>query len=163
MPTRAGRAAAAVAAASRLGYRPHLLTRELQGEAREVAPELVARARRLEPPACLIAAGETTVTVRGKGRGGRCQEFALAAALEITSADRMTALAAGTDGSDGPTDAAGAIVDADSVTRGTRAGGDARRAMEENDAYRFLTASGDLIVSGATRTNLLDLYLVLRA
>ncbi|HZN53225.1 MAG TPA: glycerate kinase [Methylomirabilota bacterium] len=154
---------AAVAAASRLGYRPHLLTRELQGEAREVARELVARARRLEPPACLIAAGETTVTVRGKGRGGRCQEFALAAALEITPADRMTALAAGTDGSDGPTDAAGAIVDADSVTRGTRAGGDARRAMEENDAYRFLTASGDLIVSGATRTNLLDLYLVLRA
>jgi glycerate 2-kinase len=154
---------AAVAAASRLGYRPHLLTRELQGEAREVACELVARARRLEPPACLIAAGETTVTVKGKGRGGRCQEFALAAALEITPADRMTALAAGTDGSDGPTDAAGAIVDADSVTRGTRAGGDARRAMEENDAYRFLTASGDLIVSGATRTNLLDLYLVLRA
>jgi glycerate 2-kinase len=154
---------AAVAAASRLGYRPHLLTRELQGEAREVARELVARARRLEPPACLIAAGETTVTVRGKGRGGRCQEFALAAALEITPADRMTALAAGTDGSDGPTDAAGAIVDADSVTRGTRAGGDARRAMEENDAYQFLTASGDLIVSGATRTNLLDLYLVLRA
>ena len=154
---------AAVAAASRLGYRPHLLTRELQGEAREVARELVARARRLEPPACLIAAGETTVTVKGKGRGGRCQEFALAAALEITPADRMTALAAGTDGSDGPTDAAGAIVDADSVTRGTRAGGDARRAMEENDAYRFLTASGDLIVSGATRTNLLDLYLVLRA
>ena len=154
---------AAVAAASRLGYRPHLLTRELQGEAREVARELVARARRLEPPACLIAAGETTVTMKGTGRGGRCQEFALAAALEITPADRMTVLAAGTDGSDGPTDAAGAIVDADSVTRGTRAGGDARRAMEENDAYRFLTASGDLIVSGATRTNLLDLYLVLRA
>ena len=154
---------AAVAAASRLGYRPHLVTRELQGEAREVARELVARARRLEPPACLIAAGETTVTVKGKGRGGRCQEFALAAALELTPADRMTALAAGTDGSDGPTDAAGAIVDADSVTRGTRAGGDARRAMEDNDAYRFLTASGDLIVSGATRTNLLDLYVVLRA
>ena len=154
---------AAVAAASRLGYRPHLATRALQGEAREVARELVARARGLEPPACLIAAGETTVTVKGKGRGGRCQEFALAAALELVPADRMTVLAAGTDGSDGPTDAAGAIVDADSVARGTRAGGDARRAMEDNDAYRFLTASGDLIVSGPTRTNLLDLYLVLRA
>jgi glycerate 2-kinase len=154
---------AAVAAASRLGYRPHLATRELQGEAREVARELVARARGLEPPACLIAAGETTVTVKGKGRGGRCQEFALAAALELAPADRMTVLGAGTDGSDGPTDAAGAIVDADSVARGTRAGGDARRAMEDNDAYRFLTASGDLIMSGPTRTNLLDLYLVLRA
>jgi glycerate 2-kinase len=153
---------AAVAAASRLGYRPHLATRELQGEAREVARELVARARGLEPPACLIAAGETTVTVKGKGRGGRCQEFALAAALELAPADCMTVLSAGTDGSDGPTDAAGAIVDADSVARGTRAGGDARRAMDDNDAYRFLTASGDLIVSGPTRTNLLDLYLVLR-
>jgi glycerate 2-kinase len=154
---------AAVAAASRLGYRPHLATRELQGEAREVARELVACARGLEPPACLIAAGETTVTVKGKGRGGRCQEFALAAALELGPADRVTVLAAGTDGSDGPTDAAGAIVDADSVARGTRAGGDARRALEDNDAHRFLAASGDLIVSGHTRTNLLDLYLVLRA
>jgi glycerate 2-kinase len=154
---------AAVAAASRLGYRPHLATRELQGEAREVARELVARARGLEPPACLIAAGETTVTVKGKGRGGRCQEFALAASLELVPADHMTVLAAGTDGNDGPTDAAGAIVDADSVARGTRAGGDARQAMEDNDAYRFLTASGDLIVSSPTRTNLLDLYLVLRA
>jgi glycerate 2-kinase len=154
---------AAAAAASRLGYRPHLATRELQGEARQVARELVARVRGLEPPVCLIAAGETTVTVKGKGRGGRCQEFALAAALELVPADRMTVLAAGTDGSDGPTDAAGAVVDADSVARGTRAGGDARRALEDNDAYRFLTASGDLIVSGPTRTNLLDLYLVLRA
>jgi len=152
----------AVAAASRLGYRPHLVTRELHGEAREVARELVARARGLEPPACLIAAGETTVTVKGKGRGGRCQEFALAASLELGPADRMTVLAAGTDGSDGPTDAAGAIVDADSVARGTREGGDARGAMEDNDAYRFLTASGDLLMSGPTRTNLLDLYLVLR-
>jgi hydroxypyruvate reductase len=154
---------AAVAAASRLGYRPYLMTRELQGEARDAARELMARARGLEPPACLIAAGETTVTVTGKGRGGRCQEFALAAALELTPADRMTVLAAGTDGSDGPTDAAGAIVDSASVPRGTRAGGDAHRAMQDNDAYRFLSASGDLIVSGPTRTNLLDLYLVLRA
>jgi glycerate 2-kinase len=154
---------AAVAAASRLGYRPHLATRELQGEARAVARDLVARARRLEPPACLIAGGETTVTVKGSGRGGRCQEFALAAALELQPADRMTILAAGTDGTDGPTDAAGAIVDAESLRRGAAAGADARQALENNDAYRFLAASGDLIVSGATRTNLLDLYVVLRA
>jgi len=154
---------AAVAAASRLGYRPHLATRELQGEAREVARDLVARARGLDPPACLIAAGETTVTVKGKGRGGRCQEFALAAALELLPTDRMTILAAGTDGTDGPTDAAGAIVDGHSVARGTRGGGDVHRAMADNDAYRFLAASGDLIVSGPTRTNLLDLYVVLRS
>jgi len=82
--------------------------------------------------------------------------------LELLLADCMTVLAAGTDGSDGPTDAAGVIVNAESVARSTRAGGDARRAMQDNDAYRFLTASRDLIVSGPTRTNLLDLYLVLR-
>ena len=156
-------AEAAVAAAGRLGYRPHLATRELQGEAREVARDLVARARRLEPPACLIACGEPTVTVKGRGRGGRCQEFALAAALELRPTDRMTILAAGTDGTDGPTDAAGAIVDAESLERGAGAGADAREALEDNDAYRFLAASGDLIVSGATRTNLLDLYVVLRS
>src|SRR5262249_31508956 len=74
---------AAVAAATRLGFRAELATRELQGEARDVAREFVARARRLPPPACLIAGGETTGTVRGKGKGGRCQEFALAAALEL--------------------------------------------------------------------------------
>ena len=154
---------AAVATAGRLGYRPHLATRELQGEARDVARDLVARARRLEPPACLIAGGETTVTVTGRGKGGRCQEFALSAALELLPTDRITILAAGTDGTDGPTDAAGAIVDAGSVGRGAAAGADARQALRDNDAYRFLGASGDLLVSGPTRTNLLDLYVVLRA
>jgi len=154
---------AAVATAGRLGYHPHLMTRELQGEARVVARDLVARARRLEAPACLIAGGETTVTVRGPGKGGRCQEFALAAALELRSTDRITVLAAGTDGTDGPTDATGAIVDASSVARGAAAGADARQALQDNDAYRFLRASGDLLVSGPTRTNLLDLYLVLRS
>jgi glycerate 2-kinase len=154
---------AAVAAAARLGYHPHLATRELQGEARVVAGDLVARARRLEAPACLIAGGETTVTVTGKGRGGRCQEFALAAALELRPADRITVLAAGTDGTDGPTDATGAIVDASSVGRGAAAGADARQALADNDAYRFLQASGDLLVSGPTRTNLLDLYVLFRS
>jgi glycerate 2-kinase len=154
---------AAVATADRLGYRPHFMTCELRGEAREVARDFVARARGLEPPACLIAGGETTVTVKGRGKGGRCQEFALSAALELLPTDRMTILAAGTDGTDGPTDAAGAIVDAGSVGRGAAAGADARRALEDNDAYRFLRASGDLLVSGPTRTNLLDLYVVLRS
>ena len=154
---------AAVAAARRLGYTTELLTRELQGEAREVAREFVARARRLPPPACLIAGGETTVTVRGKGKGGRCQEFALAAALELSPTDRIAILAAGTDGTDGPTDATGAIVDAASVARGSAAGVDVRRTLDDNDAYRFLHASGDLLVSGPTRTNLLDLYVAVSA
>jgi glycerate 2-kinase len=154
---------AAAAAARHLGYATELATRELQGEAREVAREFVARARRLAPPACLIAGGETTVTVRGQGKGGRCQEFALAAALELAPSDRITILAAGTDGTDGPTDATGAIVDAASVARGSAAGADGRQALADNDAYRFLRASDDLLVSGPTRTNLLDLYVAVRA
>jgi len=151
------------AAARRLGYRTDLATRELQGEARDVAREFVARARRLPPSACLIAGGETTVTVRGPGKGGRCQEFALAAALALEPTDRITILAAGTDGTDGPTDATGAIVDAGSIARGSAAGADARRALADNDAYRFLRASDDLLVSGPTRTNLLDLYVAVSA
>ncbi len=123
---------------------------------------LVERARALESPACLIAAGETTVTVRGQGRGGRCQEFALAAALSIEGDDSLTVLAAGTDGTDGPTDAAGALVDGSTVTRGRQAGLDMQAALDDNDAYRVLRATGDLIVTGPTNTNLLDLYLVVR-
>lgn len=145
-----------------LGYRSELLTRELQGEARDMAKVLIARARALEPRACLIAAGETTVTVRGQGRGGRCQEFALAAALAIDGDDSLTVLAAGTDGTDGPTDAAGAVVDGSTVARGRQAGLDVRAALEDNDAYRVLRATGDLLITGPTNTNLLDLYLVLR-
>jgi hydroxypyruvate reductase len=154
---------AAMATARRLGFHADLATRELQGEARDVARDFVARARRLAPPACLIAGGETTVTVRGQGKGGRCQEFALAAALELGPTDRVTILAAGTDGTDGPTDATGAVVDAGTVGRGAAAGADARRALADNDAYGFLRASADLIVSGPTRTNLLDLYVAVSA
>jgi hydroxypyruvate reductase len=153
---------AAVAAAEGLGYRPHFLTREIQGEAREVACELIRHVRTLEAPACLIAGGETTVTVRGRGKGGRCQELALVAALQLQPHDGLTVLAAGTDGTDGPTDAAGAIVDGSTVGRGRAAGADPARALADNDAYGFLGASGDLLVTGPTNTNLLDLYLVLR-
>ena len=156
-------ATAAVEGARTLGYRAELLTCSLEGEARVVARALVERARSIAPPGCVIAAGETTVTVRGSGRGGRCQEFALAAALAIEGEEGIAVLAAGTDGTDGPTDAAGGIVDGSTVERGRRAGLDAQAALDDNDAYRFLRASGDLIVSGPTNTNLLDLYVVLRA
>jgi hydroxypyruvate reductase len=153
---------AAAAAAERLGYRPHVLTRSLQGEARDVARSLLARARALAGPACLIAGGETTVTVRGSGRGGRCQEFALAAALQLGADESLVVLAAGTDGTDGPTDAAGGLVDAATVGRARAAGLDPARALADNDAYPLLTATGDSVVSGPTSTNLLDLYLILR-
>jgi hydroxypyruvate reductase len=155
-------AEAAAARAARLGYRPLLLTRSLEGEAREVARDLIVRARTLTPPACLIAAGETTVTVRGPGLGGRCQEFALAAAIELDGVPDVTVLAAGTDGTDGPTDAAGGLIDGATVKRAQAAGVDARAALKDNDAHRALQASGDLVVSGPTRTNLLDLYVVLQ-
>jgi glycerate 2-kinase len=153
---------AAAAEARRLGYRAELLTRSLQGEAREVARELVARARALPAGTCLIAGGETTVTVRGRGRGGRCQEFALAGALELRPDDALLLLAAGTDGTDGPTDAAGGLADAGTVKRGERAGRSARAALDDNDAYTFLSDAGDLLRSGPTNTNLLDLYLLLK-
>jgi hydroxypyruvate reductase len=153
---------AAADTAARLGYTPHVLTRELQGEARDVARALLERARALAPPACLIAAGETTVTVRGRGRGGRCQELALAAALALEPKDDLVVLAAGTDGTDGPTDAAGGVVDASTARRAAAAGLDLRRALADNDANAALGATDDLIVTGPTRTNLLDLYLVVR-
>ena len=151
---------AAAEAASRLGYVPTVLGGGIEGEARAVARDLVARGRALTPGACLVAGGETTVTVRGGGRGGRCQELALAAALELGPADDLVILAAGTDGTDGPTDAAGAIVDGGTRERG---GPDARRWLEDNDAYAYLARSGDLLVTGPTNTNLLDLYLVLHS
>jgi hydroxypyruvate reductase len=153
---------AAAVEAARLGYRPHVLTRSLQGEAREVAGDLLARARALPGPAALIAGGETTVTVRGSGRGGRCQEFALAAALGLRADDPLVVLAAGTDGTDGPTDAAGGLVDAATVARARAAGVQAERALADNDALAFLTAAGAVVVTGPTNTNLLDLYLILR-
>ena len=153
---------AAAAAASRLGYAPRIAAAAVEGEARDAARDLVTQARSLPPRACLIAGGETTVTVRGRGRGGRCQEFALAAALALEGDDEVTVLAAGTDGTDGPTDAAGAVVDATTVERGRAAGRDPDRALAENDSHTFLSAAGDLIVTGPTNTNLLDLYVAVR-
>ena len=159
---------AAAARARELGYTPHVLTRSLEGEAREVADRLVALARQVREgrgpvaaPACVIAGGETTVTVRGKGAGGRCQEFGLAAALALEGQDGIVALAAGTDGTDGPTDAAGAVVDGASAGRARERGLDPRASLDANDSNPVLAAIGDLVVTGPTNTNLLDLYLLL--
>jgi glycerate 2-kinase len=153
---------AAAAEAERLGYRAHVLTRALQGEAREVAADLLSRARALPGPAALIAGGETTVTVRGRGLGGRCQEFALAAALALRPAESLVVLAAGTDGTDGPTDAAGGLVDPTTVSRARAIGVDPEPLLADNDAHAFLAATGATIVTGPTNTNLLDLYLVVK-
>ncbi len=152
---------AAAARAAALGYEPVVLTRALEGEARDVSRSFVARGRTLRGPACLIAAGETTVTVTGSGVGGRCQEFALAAALELEGAPHVTVLAAGTDGTDGPTDAAGAIADGSTGARGHERRLDVHSFLESNDSYSFFRAIGDLVTTGPTGTNLLDLYLLL--
>src|SRR5262249_26449290 len=112
-------------------------------------------------PACLIAGGETTVTVRGKGRGGRCQEVALAAALALRDQRDIVLLAAGTDGSDGPTDAAGAIVDSGSAERARRHDADPVLGLEANNSNGVPGCSEALLGTGPTNTNLLDLYVVL--
>ena len=106
-------------------------------------------------------ATQITVTVTGKGAGGRCQELGLAAALELDGAPGVVVLAAGTDGTDGPTPAAGAIVDGESARRARAAGDDPERRLADNDSHAVLARSGDLVTTGPTSTTLLDLYLVL--
>ncbi len=139
----------------------------LEGEAREVAVALAKRFAATAPRAW-VAGGETTVTVRGAGKGGRNQELALAFALEAARgplADRhdWVFLAAGTDGRDGPTDAAGAIVDASTVVRMRNAGAAPAAALEDNDSYRALNAGGALLRTGATGTNVADVAVFLSA
>lgn len=115
-------------------------------------------------PVCVIGSGEPTVTVRGRGLGGRNQEFALAAAAALDAAGEDTVLgSAGTDGIDGPTDAAGAIVDRTTLARARALGLDPQRSLAGNDAYRFFAATGDLILWGPTGTNVGDLHVILFA
>ncbi len=161
-------ARAAVAAARSRGYHTLLLTTFLEGEAREAARVLASIARGVQqnglpvaPPACCVAGGETTVTVRGQGKGGRCQEFALSAALAISGRAHTVVAACGTDGTDGPTDAAGAIADGTTIARAAAAGLNPQRALENNDAYPFFATLGDLIVTGPTNTNVNDLYVAM--
>jgi hydroxypyruvate reductase len=109
----------------------------------------------------VITGGETTVTIRGDGLGGRNQEFALAAALDITGMPRTVIMSGGTDGTDGPTDAAGAIVDGRTVARAAKAGLDPVAYLANNDSYHFFEPLDDLLKTGPTNTNVMDLRLVL--
>ncbi|MFB6375738.1 MAG: glycerate kinase, partial [Bradymonadaceae bacterium] len=164
---------AASKAAVSAGYNPRVVTTELEGEARDIGRDLARRSLNIcqrgepvPPPACLLFAGETTVTMRGRGQGGRNQELALSAAVALDemaeAIDRPIAIAAfATDGTDGPTRAAGAIVDPGTVVRGDRAGLDARLELGNNNSHPFLEASGDLIVTGPTCNNVTDLICVL--
>ncbi len=164
---------AASKAAVGAGYNPRVVTTELEGEARDVGRQIAREVLALledgepvPPPACLLYAGETTVTVTGRGQGGRNQELALSAAVALDEAvlhiDRPVAIGAfATDGTDGPTRAAGAIVGAETVERGRQAELDARLELRNNNAFEFLEASGDLIFTGPTCNNVNDLICVL--
>lgn len=154
--------------AKHLGYRPLILSSLIEGETRDVAKmhaaiarEIIRTGNPLPPPACIISGGETTVTVSGKGLGGRNQEFALAAALDIDRERNIVVLSAGTDGTDGPTDAAGAIADTHTVSRARTLGIDPVHFLADNDAYHFFDPLGDLLVTGPTNTNVMDLRIML--
>ena len=166
----AGRAA--VAEAQRLGYHSMLLTTFVQGEAREVGRVVAGLAQGIAAgqsdcamPACLVLGGETTVTIRGSGVGGRNQELALSAALALGSYElplgvEVAVVSLGTDGTDGPTNAAGGIALRDTLERARAAQVDVRAALDNNDSYHCLGALGDLLITGPTQTNVNDLIFV---
>jgi glycerate 2-kinase len=167
-----GSNAMAVSAAAnesrRCGYRTMVLSTFIEGETRDVArvhaavaKEVLASGRPIGRPACIISGGETTVTVRGNGLGGRNQEFALAAALDIAGIEKIVVFSGGTDGSDGPTDAAGAIADGRTIARALDLGLDAAAYLAANDSYHFFEKLGDLVKTGPTGTNVADVRLIL--
>ncbi len=166
---------AAAQAAERLGFAAHVITTTLRGEAREAGAQIARALLDADPPpaamargVCLIYGGETTVTVRGNGTGGRNQELALAAAIELDAqADPRTRpgvgiAALGTDGTDGPTDAAGAMAFADTVRRARERGLEARDYLERNDSYHYFAPLGELIMTGPTGTNVADVIIALK-
>jgi|SRR5579883_1165339 hydroxypyruvate reductase len=159
---------AAAAKARELGYRTMVLSTFVEGEAADAAKthaaivkEILTRGRPLRPPACVLSGGETTVTVRGEGLGGRNQEFVLAAAIALEGFRRFTILSAGTDGIDGPTDAAGAVADENTLARARALGLDPRQYLRCNDSYRFFERAGGLIKTGPTGTNVMDVRVLL--
>jgi hydroxypyruvate reductase len=159
--------AAALLARER-GLNPLILGDAIEGEAREVAKVMAGialQARRhgqpAEPPCVLLSGGETTVTVRGRGRGGRNAEFLLALAVQLGGAPGISALAADTDGIDGSEDNAGAMVTPDTLARAQAQGLDAKAMLADNDGYGFFSALGDLVVTGPTLTNVNDFRAIL--
>jgi glycerate 2-kinase len=159
--------AAAQEAKSR-GFHPLILSSAIEGEARAVARthaqilrEVALSGNPVRSPACILSGGETTVTVKGKGKGGRNQEFALAAAVEIDGLPNLAVLSAGTDGTDGPTDAAGALATGETIQRARQIRLDPAKHLAENNSYVFFNALGDLVTTGATGTNVMDIHVLL--
>ncbi|MFP4082882.1 MAG: glycerate kinase [Candidatus Aminicenantes bacterium] len=151
-----------------LGYHSLIISTFIQGESREIAKmhtamakEIISSRNPVPRPACIISGGETTVTLRGTGLGGRNQEFVLAAAMEIDGWEGVVILSGGTDGTDGPTDAAGAVADGSTIVRAKELGLDAEQHLRSNDSYHFFQPLDDLIMTGPTFTNVMDLRLVM--
>lgn len=151
-----------------LGYNSIVLSTFIHGETEEVAKVHTAIAKEIKSsenpakkPACIISGGETTVTIEGKGQGGRNQEFVLAAAIDIDELDNVVVLSGGTDGNDGPTDAAGAIADGHTISRGNKLDLNAYGYLCENNSYNYFMPLGDLLFTGPTNTNVMDLRIIL--
>lgn len=159
---------AAEAEAASLGFHTLILSSSIVGETREaarfhgaLAKEVFSSGHPIPKPACIISGGETTVTIKGKGKGGRNQEFVLAGAFEIIGLEKTVLLSGGTDGTDGPTDAAGAIADHTTIQRAKAMGLDAKAHLNNNDAYPFFQKLGDLLMTGPTQTNVMDVRIIL--
>ena len=161
--------AAAARAARELGFTVSIVAEEQVGEAREVGRQLAHQAlaaadsKKRDSRLCLLVGGETTVTVRGQGKGGRNMELALAFAMAIEEHPGITLLSAGTDGTDGPTDAAGAIVDGTTIARARELGLDPQTYLDDNNSYAFFDQCGGLLVTGPTGTNVMDLQILVIA
>src|SRR2546427_1259337 len=158
---------AAASAMSKAGYRTQILSIQITGEAREVGQIFGSIARGIREnglpyhsPAALIAGGETTVTVRGKGKGGRNQELALAAAMKIRGSEGVVVAAFSTDGIDGRTDAAGAVADGSTITRSLRLRMDLEEYLRNNDSYQYFSKLKDLVITGPTGTNVNDITIL---
>lgn len=154
--------------ASSLGFNTLILSSSIEGETREaarfhsaIAKEVISSGNPIPKPACILSGGETTVTIKGNGLGGRNQEFALAGAIEINGIEKVVLLSGGTDGTDGPTDATGAVADHTTVPRAKSMGLDPKAHLENNDAYPFFQKLGDLLITGPTHTNVMDVRILL--
>jgi glycerate 2-kinase len=154
--------------AESLGFNTLILSSSIEGETREasrfhtaVAKEVISSGNPIPRPACILSGGETTVTIKGKGLGGRNQEFVLAGALEISGVEKVVLLSGGTDGTDGPTDASGALADHTTVRRAKTMGLNPKAHLENNDAYPFFQKLGDLLITGPTHTNVMDVRIIL--
>lgn len=153
--------AAAAKLARDAGYKVIDLGDRIEGEARDVAQAQANQALATKGPAVILSGGETTVTLKGKGRGGRNAEFALALAIALEGRANISAIAGDTDGIDGSEDNAGALVTADTLARARAKGFDAKAFLANNDAYGFFQGLGDLVVTGPTRTNVNDFRAIL--